>query len=115
MLISVLEDLAEPQFVIQLCGAWSEARGCCWSLQVGTFREAIPRLVRIPARIQSQVEIDDHKMFYDKRDWWPMLVRTGFEPSQIRLRYHKFGLICLQLPGRTASSSVTSETAQILD
>ena len=39
-----------------------------------------------------KVEIDDHKMYYDKRDLWPMLVRAGFKPSQIRLRYHKFGL-----------------------
>ena len=31
-------------------------------------------------------------MYYDKRDLWPMLVRAGFRPSQIRLRYHKFGL-----------------------
>ncbi|PYI71527.1 MAG: hypothetical protein DMF08_08255 [Verrucomicrobia bacterium] len=39
-----------------------------------------------------KLEIDDHKMYYDKRDLWPMLVRAGFKPSQIRLRYHKFGL-----------------------
>ena len=40
----------------------------------------------------SKVEIDDHKMYYGKRDLWPLLVRGGFKPSQIRLRYHKFGL-----------------------
>ena len=37
-------------------------------------------------------EMDDHKMYYDKRDLWPLLVRAGFRPSRIRLRYHKFGL-----------------------
>jgi hypothetical protein len=31
-------------------------------------------------------------MYYDKRDLWPMLVRAGSKPSQIRLRSHKFGL-----------------------
>ena len=36
--------------------------------------------------------MDDHKMYYGKRDLWPILVRSGFKPSQIRLRYHKFGL-----------------------
>ena len=40
----------------------------------------------------SKVEIDDHKMYHDKRALWTMLVRARFKPSQIRLRYHKFGL-----------------------
>ena len=31
-------------------------------------------------------------MYYDKRDLWPLLVRSGFRPSNIRLKYHKFGL-----------------------
>ena len=34
-------------------------------------------------------EMDDQKMYHDKRD---LLVRAGFRPSRIRLRYHKFGL-----------------------
>ena len=37
-------------------------------------------------------EMDDHKMYYAKRDLWPLLVRAGFKPSCIRMRYHKFGL-----------------------
>ena len=42
--------------------------------------------------LSPNVEIDDHKMYYDKRDLWPLLIRAGFRPSQIQLRYHKFGL-----------------------
>ena len=38
------------------------------------------------------VEMNDHKMYYDKRDLWPLLVRAGFLPSAIRLKNHKFGL-----------------------
>jgi hypothetical protein len=38
------------------------------------------------------MEMDDHKMYYDKRDLWPLLVRAGFKPSQIKLHYRKFGL-----------------------
>ena len=30
-------------------------------------------------------------MYYDKRDLWPLLVRAGFRPRLIRLRYHKWG------------------------
>jgi hypothetical protein len=38
------------------------------------------------------VEMDDHKMYYDIRDLWPLLVRAGFRPSRIQLAYHKLGL-----------------------
>lgn len=37
-------------------------------------------------------EMEDHKMYYDIRDLWPLLVRAGFLPSQIKMSYHKFGL-----------------------
>jgi len=37
-------------------------------------------------------EIDDHKAYYDPRDLWPLLVRAGFRPSEIRCFRHKFGL-----------------------
>lgn len=37
-------------------------------------------------------EMDDHKMYFDKRDLWPPLVRAGFLPRNIHLKYHKFGL-----------------------
>jgi SAM-dependent methyltransferase len=38
------------------------------------------------------VSIDDHKTYYDPRDLWPLLVRAGFAPSQIRCFRHKLGL-----------------------
>jgi SAM-dependent methyltransferase len=37
-------------------------------------------------------EMDDHKMYYDPRDLWPLLVRAGFAPHDIRCFRHKFGL-----------------------
>jgi SAM-dependent methyltransferase len=37
-------------------------------------------------------EMDDHKMYYDPRDLWPLLVRAGFAPRHIRCFKHKFGL-----------------------
>jgi len=29
-------------------------------------------------------EMDDHKCYYDVKDFWPLLVRAGFRPSDIR-------------------------------
>jgi SAM-dependent methyltransferase len=37
-------------------------------------------------------EMNDHKCYYDPRDFWPMLVRAGFRPVDIQCRRHKFGL-----------------------
>lgn len=37
-------------------------------------------------------EMDDHKMYYDKKDLWPLIVKAGFKPSKISMKYHKFGL-----------------------
>lgn len=40
----------------------------------------------------SPEEMDDHKMYYDPRDLWPLLVAAGFRPSDIKCFRHKFGL-----------------------
>jgi SAM-dependent methyltransferase len=40
----------------------------------------------------SPEEMNDHKMYYDPRDLWPLLVQSGFRPGDIRCFRHKFGL-----------------------
>jgi SAM-dependent methyltransferase len=92
MLISVLEHLAKPHFAIQ--SAWRLLRPS------GLLLVNVPtwlgkRFLEFSAfrlGLSPKVEMDDHKMYYGKRDLWPILVQSGFKPSQIRLRYHKFGL-----------------------
>lgn len=37
-------------------------------------------------------EMDDHKMYYDPNDLWPLLRRSGFLPHNIRCFRHKWGL-----------------------
>jgi 2-polyprenyl-3-methyl-5-hydroxy-6-metoxy-1,4-benzoquinol methylase len=37
-------------------------------------------------------EMDDHKRYFDPSDLWPLLVRAGFLPHNIRCFRHKFGL-----------------------
>jgi SAM-dependent methyltransferase len=92
MLISVLEHLAEPDAVIQ--AAWRLLRPSGLLLiNVPTWLGK--RFLEFSAfrlGLSPKVEMDDHKMYYDKRDLWPLLVRAGFKPSLTNLRYHKFGL-----------------------
>jgi SAM-dependent methyltransferase len=42
--------------------------------------------------LSPATEMDDHKTYYDVPDLWPLLVRAGFLPSNIRCFAHKFGL-----------------------
>jgi SAM-dependent methyltransferase len=92
MLISVLEHLAEPQFVLQ--SAWRLLRPSgLLVINVPTWLgKGFLEFSAFRLGLSPEVEMDDHKMYYGKRDLWPLLVRSGFKPSQIRLRYHKFGL-----------------------
>jgi SAM-dependent methyltransferase len=89
---SVLEHLWEPQRA--LAELWRLAkpggvvlvnvpswRGKRW-LELSAFRFG-----KSPAE-----EMNDHKAYYDPRDLWPLLVRAGFKPSDIRCFRHKFGL-----------------------
>lgn len=51
----------------------------------------------------STEEMDDHKMYYDPRDLWPLLVRAGFRPRDIRCFRHKFGLNTFAVCRKTVS------------
>ena len=92
MLISVLEHLSEPQVILQ--SAWSMLKPSGVLLvNVPTWLgKGFLEFSAFRLGLSPKLEMDDHKMYYGKRDLWPILVRSGFKPSQIRLRYHKFGL-----------------------
>jgi hypothetical protein len=81
MLISVLEDLVEPQFVIESVRSLLRTSGL---LLVSVPTCVGKRFLELSASrlgLSPKVEIDDHKMYYGKRDLWPILVRSGFKPS----------------------------------
>ncbi len=92
LLISVLEHLSEPGAALRAVRELMRPAGVLM-INVPTWRGK--RFLEFSAfrlGLSPKVEMDDHKMYYDKRDLWPLLVRAGFRPSHIRLSYHKFGL-----------------------
>jgi SAM-dependent methyltransferase len=92
MLISVLEHLSAPGVILESAREMLKPSGVL-IVNVPTWRgKAFLEFSAFRLGLSPKVEMDDHKMYYDKRDLWPLLVRAGFKPSQIRLRYHKFGL-----------------------
>ena len=101
MLNSVLEHLVEPLRVLEDCHRVLCSGGTLlvnvptwWGK--GLLEFSAFRLGTSPA-----AEMDDHKMYYGKRDLWPLLVRAGFRPRDVRLRYHKLGLNLFAVAART--------------
>jgi len=92
LLISVLEHLSEPQAALGAARRLLRPGGILL-VNVPTWRgKHFLEFSAFRLGLSPRVEMDDHKMYYDRRDLWPLLVRAGFRPSAIRLSYHKFGL-----------------------
>jgi SAM-dependent methyltransferase len=92
LLISVLEHLREPLAALTVAQRLLRPGGVLL-VNVPTWRgKFFLEFSAFRLGLSPRVEMDDHKMYYDKRDLWPLLVRAGFRPSAIRLSYHKFGL-----------------------
>jgi 2-polyprenyl-3-methyl-5-hydroxy-6-metoxy-1,4-benzoquinol methylase len=92
MIISVLEHFDKPLQTLRDCRCLLKPGGLL-IINVPTWRgKFFLEYSAFKLGWSPKLEMDDHKMYYDKRDLWPVLVKSGFLPSQIHMRYHKFGL-----------------------
>ena len=90
--ISVLEHLWDPLPVLQHCRRIVRPEGICL-FNVPSWRgKKFLEYSAFRLELSAKHEMDDHKMYYDVKDLWPLLVRAGFLPSRIRCFRHKFGL-----------------------
>ncbi len=99
LLISVLEHLWAPAEALARCRSLLRPGG---SLVVNVPTWLGKRALEFSAfrlGLSPAAEMDDHKMYYDPRDLWPLLTRAGFKPSAIRMRRHKFGLNLFAVAG----------------
>ncbi|MBN1594987.1 class I SAM-dependent methyltransferase [candidate division FCPU426 bacterium] len=92
LMISVLEHLEHPLPVLTECVRVLKQNGLML-INVPTWAgKYFLEKSAFYFKLSPPEEMDDHKMYYNKRDLWPLLVKAGFKPSRLRLSYHKFGL-----------------------
>jgi SAM-dependent methyltransferase len=89
---SVLEHLWEPVAALQEFRRITKPGGICL-FNVPSWRgKRMLELSAFRLGLSPAAEMDDHKMYYDPKDFWPLLVRAGFVPHAIKCSRHKFGL-----------------------
>jgi SAM-dependent methyltransferase len=92
MIVSVLEHLREPLETLTEIRRLLRPGGTCL-VNVPSWRgKRFLELSAFKLGLSPANEMDDHKMYYDVRDLWPLLVRAGFRPSEIDCFPHKGGL-----------------------
>jgi len=92
--ISVLEHLWEPQKTLEEFHRILNPGGICL-INVPSWRgKKFLEYSAFVLGLSPKQEMEDHKMYYDVKDLWPLLVRVGFKPSHIQCFIHKFGLNC---------------------
>lgn len=110
MCISVLEHLWDPLGTLKEFRRIVAPGGICL-FNVPSWRgKQYLELSAFRLKLSPQEEMDDHKMYYDVRDLWPLLVRAGFLPHDIHCFPHKFGLntfAACTVPGPAAESRRT--------
>ena len=90
--ISVLEHLWEPLPVLREFRRILAPGGTCL-INVPSWRgKKFLELSAFRLGLSPAAEMNDHKAYYDVKDLWPLLVRAGFIPRNIRCYPHKFGL-----------------------
>lgn len=90
--LSVLEHLWEPQTALKHFRRILAPDGVAILNVPSWLGKPFLELAAFRLGVSPAEEMDDHKAYYNPRDLWPMLVRAGFKPSQIRCHRHKFGL-----------------------
>lgn len=92
MMISVLEHLSDAPGALRELRRLLAPGGRCL-INVPSWRgKRYLELAAFKLGVSPASEMNDHKMYYDVRDLWPLLVQAGFMPEHIRCFPHKFGL-----------------------
>jgi SAM-dependent methyltransferase len=92
MIVSVLEHVVDPQRLLAEAHRLLAPGGVAL-VNVPSWRgKKYLELSAFRLGLSPASEMDDHKMYYDVKDLWPLLVTAGFRPRNITCFPHKLGL-----------------------
>jgi len=93
LFISVLEHLWDPAESLRQCYRVLKAGGRLLVNVPTWYAKPVLEFSAFKLGASPANEMDDHKMYYSKRELWPMLVQSGFKPSRIKMQYEKLAMI----------------------
>jgi len=97
LFISVLEHVWNPTECLSHCHRVLKAGGRLLVNVPTWYAKPVLELSAFKFGTSPACEMDDHRMYYSKRDLWPLLVRAGFKPSRIRMHYRKLCMILFSM------------------
>jgi len=97
LFISVLEHVWDPLGALRECHRVLKTGGLLMVNVPTWFAKPVLEFSAFRLGTSPRIEMEDHKMYYDKRTLWPLLVQAGFKPSQIKLRYRNLRMTLLGL------------------
>jgi SAM-dependent methyltransferase len=89
---SVIEHLWEPQVALDHLRRITAPGGICLVNVPSWLGKRALEFAAFRLGVSPRAEMDDHKIYFDPRDLWPLLVRAGFTPHNIKCFRHKGGL-----------------------
>lgn len=92
ILNSVLEHLSRPEKILKEIYRVLDAKGMLILNVPNWLGKYFLEFSAFKLGLSPIEEMNDHKMYYNKKDIWPLLVRAGFSPSEIKIKYHKLFL-----------------------
>lgn len=96
-MINVLEHLDDPKEVLTSVFALLKPGGIFYVLVPSWFAKPILEFLyfKIGSNKNEFNSLNEHKQYYNKRDLYPLLVKVGFKPSDIHMKWAKFFMSCV--------------------
>lgn len=94
--INFIEHVCDPQRILARARTLLKPNGAMLVLAPTWLDKRFLELVAFNrfnfVSINGKKSIDEHKDYFTKKTIWKLLVNSGFKPSQLKIRYAKFGL-----------------------